>query len=119
ALNHFGVASDDSHTCLLCCCRHRCNDAAQIGDWEALLQDKACREVERLRTCHRQIIDGAMNCQFSDISTGEEKWAYNIGVGRKGQALACSVDPKGRCIIHSVEQRVREGGRKNTLNQIV
>src|SRR2546426_10988527 len=60
-----------------------------------------------------------MDCQFPNISTCEEKWAYDVGIRREGQAMVCPVDPKDRCIVHRIKQRVREGGCKDPLNQVV
>src|SRR6266516_3126122 len=45
ALDHLRVACDDGDARLCRRSSHRRNDTTQIGDREAFLQDKACREV--------------------------------------------------------------------------
>src|SRR5260370_28552105 len=57
--------------------------------------------------------------QLPNIATWKKKRADHIGVGGKRQALAAPVDAKGCGIVHLVEQRIGEGGRKNAFNQVV
>src|SRR5207248_10937473 len=45
--------------------------------------------------------------------------AHHVGVGGKSQTLSRPVDAKGRCIIHRIKQRVREGGGKDPLDQVM
>ena len=45
ALDHLGVPGDDGDARFSGSCRHRRYDAAQVGDGEAFLQDKAGREI--------------------------------------------------------------------------
>src|SRR5437016_4167707 len=45
ALHYLSITGDDGHARLGGCCCHRCDDTAQVSDGEALLQDKACREI--------------------------------------------------------------------------
>ena len=119
ALDDLGVAGDDGNTCLTCRLRHRGDDAAQVADGETFLQDEACREIERFGTCHGQVVDGAVDCQFSNIPSREEEGAYYVGVGCESQALACSVYAKGCRVIHGIEQGIREGGREDAFNEVV
>src|SRR6266567_2664618 len=65
ALDDLGVAGDDGNACLTCRLRHRGDNAAQVADGETFLQDEACREIERFGPCHGQVVDGAVDCQFS------------------------------------------------------
>src|SRR2546429_2583044 len=60
-----------------------------------------------------------MDGQFPNISTWKEKWAHHVSIGSKSQALSCPVDAKGRRVIHRIKQRVREGGGKDPLDQVV
>src|SRR5437588_826877 len=106
ALNYFGITGDDSDTRFPCCCRHRRNDAAQVGDGKAFLQDKACREVERDSTGHCQVVDRAVNGQFANIPTWKEERTDDIGIGGEGQALTRSIQAEGCCIVHRIEQRI-------------
>ncbi len=60
-----------------------------------------------------------MDGQFPNVSTRKEKRAHHVGIGSKSHALSRPIDAKSRRIIHSIEQRVREGGGKDPLNQVV
>src|SRR2546423_245107 len=111
-----GAEATPRLTCRLC---HRGDDAAQVADGETFLQDEACREIERFGTCHGQVVDGAVDCQFSNIPSREEEGAYYVGVGCESQALACPVYAKGCCVIHGIEQGVREGGCEDAFNEVV
>src|SRR2546421_11894617 len=60
-----------------------------------------------------------MDGQFPNVSTWKEKRAYHIAVGGKSQALSRPVETKGSRVIHSIKQRVREGGGKDPLNEVM
>src|SRR5581483_471520 len=49
ALHYFGISGHYGDSCLSRCCRHRCDDTAQVSDGKSFFQDKASREIERLR----------------------------------------------------------------------
>src|SRR6266566_3646768 len=60
-----------------------------------------------------------MDGQFPNISTWKEKRAHHVSIGGKSQALSRPVETKGSRVIHSIKQRVREGGGKDPLNEIM
>src|SRR6266852_1403256 len=57
--------------------------------------------------------------QFPNIPTWKEERTHDVGIGGKGQALTCSIQAEGCCIIHSIEQRIGECGREDAFNQVV
>ena len=60
-----------------------------------------------------------MDGQFPNVSTRKEKRAHHVGISCKSQALSRPIDAKGRRVIHSIEQRVREGRGKDPLDQVM
>ena len=58
-VDHFGVARHNLHTRLPGRRRHRCHNALQFGQRQALLNDKAGAEPQWARTAHTHIVDRA------------------------------------------------------------
>src|SRR5260370_39072985 len=71
ALDDLGITSNDSDTGLSSRFRHIYDDTAHVSDWEALLEDKACREIEGLRSRHREVGDGTVDGHFPHICDPE------------------------------------------------
>ena len=81
ALHHLGVAGDDLHARLPGSCCHGLDDASQVRQRQALLEDETCAQVERHRPAHGDIVDRAVHRQAAYIAPGEEKRRYHVGVG--------------------------------------
>jgi hypothetical protein len=73
SLDDLGVAGDDLHPRVLRGLGHRGDDAAEVGDREALLQDESCREVQRSGSGHGQVVDGPVHGEVTDVASGEEE----------------------------------------------
>ena len=84
-LHHLGIAGGDLHAGFFAGLRHGGDDVAQCFHRQALFQDEAGREEQRLRPAHGQVIDRAIDGQFADIPAGEEQRADHERIGRESQ----------------------------------
>src|SRR3954447_10510870 len=60
-----------------------------------------------------------MDGELTDITTGEEERAHDVGIGRERELRAHAVDAKSGGIVHAIEQRIREARSENPFDQIV
>ena len=86
--------------------RHRCGDAAQVGNRETFLDDEAGRERDRPRARHREIVDRPVDREVADVAAGEEDRLDDVGVGREGEPHAVHVEQ--RRVAERREQRIVE-----------
>jgi hypothetical protein len=88
-LDHLGVAGHQLHAGFVRGPGHGFDDAGQVGQREALLQDEAGGEVEGGGPHHRHVVDGAVHRQAADVAAGEEQGRDHVAVGGHHQlALA-------------------------------
>ena len=65
---------------------------------KALFDDEARGEIERLRTRHRDIVDGTVHGERADVAAWEEQWGDHVAVGRHHHAAGGDVERAlGRC----------------------
>ena len=96
-LHHLGVAGDDRHARLPRGLRHRLDDALEVREREALLEDEAGGEVQRLRARHRHVVHRAVHRQAADVAAGEEERRDDVAVGGHHEAArAASAGAPGR-----------------------
>jgi hypothetical protein len=111
ALDHLGVAGDDSDTGRLGCARHRPRDAAEIIQWETLLDHEACAEPHRLGPCHGEVVDGSVDGQLADVAAREEERLDHERIGGEREPVG-----DGR-IAELVEHRVGELFHEEALDE--
>ena len=87
ALHYLGIAGDDFHAGLVRHALHAGHDPAQRRQRQPLLQNDAARQVERLGTTHRKIVDCASHRYRTDVTPRKKQWRNNIGVGREGKPV--------------------------------
>ncbi len=80
-LDHLGVAGDHRHAGLARGGGHRLDDALQVGQREAFLEDEARRQVQRPCARHGHVVDGAVHRQAADVAAGKEQRRDDVAVG--------------------------------------
>ena len=81
-----GVAGDDADAGVGGGLAHRLRDGTEHLELEALLEDEAGRQRQRLRPAHRQVVDGAVDGQITDVAAREEQRVDHVGVGGQRDA---------------------------------
>jgi len=75
AADDLRVTGDDRNACRGRRTADRGSDPAQVLDGQTLLDHVRDRQRHRLGAHHRQVVDGAMDRQGTDVPTGEEQRA--------------------------------------------
>ena len=83
-VHDLGVAGDQGHARLVAGLPHRGDDALQVGQRQALLEDEGGREEQRLGAADRQVVHGAVDRQPADVAAREEQRADHEGIGGEG-----------------------------------
>ena len=76
-----GIAGDDADPGLNSRYAHALRDGAEDLHLQALFEDKAGRQPERLGTTAGKVIDGAVDGEVADIAAGKEQWIDDIRIG--------------------------------------
>ena len=106
ALDDLRVARCDHHAGASCGRSHRGGDPPQVRDGEALFDDEAGREGEWPRSRHGEVVDGAVDGELADVSTGEEERLDDVGIGGEREPPAVEVDHRG--VAEQIEERIAE-----------
>ena len=114
-----GVAGHDVHAGRTRRGGHRIDDARQLREQEAFLEDEAGREPQRAGAHHREIVHRAMHRQAADVTAGEEQRAHHMAVGGHHQALADRGGRQHGAIVAAGERRVVEGAHEQVGDQLV
>ena len=116
APDHLGVAGDDGDAGARRRRARRLDDAAQIGERQALLEDEGERQRQRPRAADGEIVDRAVDRQLADVAAGKEDGRHDVGVGGEGEPLAVALDE--RRVVEPLERRVAERGHDQLLDQL-
>ena len=87
-VNHLCIASDQLHAGGIGSSVHRLDDAPEIFHRQTFFQDKAGREIKRVRSAHRQIVHRPVNGEFSDIASGKKDRTDHERIGAERDAFA-------------------------------
>ena len=116
-INDLGVAGDDLHAGLLRGLLHGGDDLPEGLHGQAFFDDEGGTEIERARAGHRQVVDGAVDGQGTEVAAGEEEGPHDVGIGGEGEALAGDVEHAG--VVLGFEERVAEGGEEELADELV
>jgi hypothetical protein len=72
--------------------RHRLDDAPQVRERQALLEDEAGRQVERPGAGHGDVVDRAVHGEATDVAAGEEQRRDHVRVGGDHQPPGWHLD---------------------------
>src|SRR5208283_3003387 len=110
------IAGDDLDLRCRCCAPERLHNTAKRLKRESLLQDKRRAEKKWARSPHRQIVDGSVDGQRTDVAAGKKERLDDEGIGRKCQAF--SVYFHNRLVIETRKHGVLECRQEKTVEQI-
>jgi hypothetical protein len=94
---------------------HRGDDAREVAEGEALLEDEAGRERERLRAAHREVVHRAVHGERADVAAREEKRADDERIRRERETRATNLED--RAVMQLAERRVVEALEEDVLDQ--
>ena len=95
---------------------HRLDDALQVGQREAFLEDEAGRQVQRHRARHRHVVDGAVHRQAADVAAGKEQRRDDVAVGGHHQAPGRHAE--GCLVVGLAQPFVVEGALEEFVDQL-
>ena len=116
-LDHLGVAGDDVHARLGGRLTHGDEDPLEVRDREALFEDEADAQVERLGAAGRDVVDGAADGQPADVAAGEEERVHHVGVGGHRDARARERQRGG--VVQALERLFREPLDKDLVDELL
>ena len=93
-IDHFGVAGYNPHPGLERRLPHRESYPPQRFGGKALLKDKRRAQIQRLCPAHGKIVDGAVDGQCPDVSTGEKEGIDDIRIGGESKLGSCYVEKR-------------------------
>jgi hypothetical protein len=96
--------------------RHGTDDAVQIGQSDAFLQDEADRQREGVRPAHGHVIDRAVHGERADIASREEQRRDDEAVGGDGEAARG--DGQDRLILLPRQGVIGELAHEHALDQV-
>ena len=99
----------------------------QIFYGEAFFQNEACREIERTRAAHRQIVDRAVDRQTAYVAARKEDGIDDVGIGRVSEpdgVLSISrattrADLEDRLVFKQLQERVAQIFEEQTFDHLV
>ncbi len=106
SFNHLGVAGHDRHTGRCRGLGHRDDDAFEVGEREALLEDESRGEKKRSGAAHRDVVQRSVDRERSDIAAGKEQRRDHMAIGRHHQPARHDVET--RRIVGLVEDRIAQ-----------
>jgi hypothetical protein len=116
-LDHLGVAGHHRHAGLARRRGHGFDDALQLGEREAFLEDEARAQGERRGAQHGHVVERAVHGQAADVAAGEEQRRDHVAVGGHHQAVAGG-HRQQRSVVALEQVFVVEGGREQLLDQL-
>jgi len=117
ALDHLGVAGDDTHARFGGRVVHRDDDAPELLDRHPLFQHEAHREVERRCARGRHVVHRAADRQPADVAAREEQRMHHVGVGGKRETTGGEVERGG--VVHPTQHLVTELGHEELLDELL
>ncbi len=117
-LDHLGIPGDHRHPRLAAGRAHRADDARELGEGEAFLEDEAGGKIERPRAHHRHIVDRAMHRQAADVAPRKEQRRNHVRIGAHHQTLARRRGRQHRTVVATLQPVVGERPREKLLDKL-
>ena len=93
---------------------HRHRDPAQGRNRQPLLQYEADAEIERPRSTHGEVVDGAVDGESADVAAGEDEWLHHVGIGGEGDR---SAKVEHGSVVTTLEHRLVKGGTDDGIEK--
>ena len=87
AIDHLGVTGHQLHAGFVGCRAHRLHNPPEILHRDSFFKNETDRKIKRARPAHREVVNRAVNGQFSDIAAREKDRAHDIRVGAERDSL--------------------------------
>ena len=94
---------------------HRRDDAREVAHREALLENVAGAEEERLGPAHREVVHRPVHGERADVAAREEGGLHDEGVGGEGEPLL--PHRHDRAVAERLEVRVAERGGEQRFDE--
>ncbi len=115
ALDDLGVAGDDLDPGRAGGVGDRPHLAGEHVGGQPLLEDQREREGQRPGAGHGEVVDGAVDGQFTDRATGEAQRLDDVGVGAERELLVTEADHSG--VAHLGQRVAAQRGGEQALDQ--
>jgi hypothetical protein len=115
ARHHLGVARHYTHTVFPRRARQAFDDAGELCDFEAFLNEGVEAEIERRRACDGKIVHRAVHRQRANVAAGKFQRLHDEAIGGQHDVARRQGERDG--IGFNIERRISEVAREQFFNQ--
>ena len=96
AVHDLGIARDQQDAGFVTGGPHGRDDAPEVGERQALLQDERGGKVKGPGSADREVVDGAVNRQPADVAAGKKDRPHDKRIRGEGDAGSVTLSVKRR-----------------------